>query len=292
MRETCSTSLSEPAFPHLIGYPPVLTNFCKWKDFILIPDWVKLLGAYSALFTHSSVAGHLGYCEQCWTKHSVCISVTITGAFGVTVLYFSFKSWGIVMPAGWHPTSSVCLVLSLFFLNEFLLLAGVVFVSFLLLSSKTGSHYVAVAGLELTLWPRLASSLQKTACLCFLDARTQMHESSYPALLSSSQLLRFLSKKESLCVSARLCILWVSVHRCVHMQVRNQLAGDVGCVFPPCTFQDSSLRVWALLHAFVPPEPSHQHSFSHFDWSEQRLSVNLVCSPSWLRMLNRFPPIS
>lgn len=115
VRETCSTLLSEPAFLHLIGYPPVLTNFCKWKNFILIPVWVKLLGAYSTLITHSSVAGHLGYCEQRWTKHSVCISVTITGAFGVTVLYFIFKSWGIVMLAGWHPTSRVCLVLSLFF---------------------------------------------------------------------------------------------------------------------------------------------------------------------------------
>lgn len=102
-----------------------------------------------------------------------------------------------------------------FFLNKFLLLAGVVFVSFLLLSSKTGSHYVAVAGLELTLWPRLASNLQKTACLCFLDAGTQTHESSYPASLSSSQLLRFLSKKESLCFSAHLFILCVSVHKCV-----------------------------------------------------------------------------
>lgn len=128
MRETCSTLLSEPAFLHLIGYPPVLTNFCKWKNFILIPVWVKLLGAYSTLITHSSVAGHLGYCEQRWTKHSVCISVTITGAFGVTVLYFIFKSWGIVMLAGceidgggWYiviPFQSVCSPVTFGILSE------------------------------------------------------------------------------------------------------------------------------------------------------------------------------
>lgn len=79
----------------------------------------------------------------------------------------------------------VCALFFSLFLNEFLL-AVVVFGFFLLLSPKTEFRYVALAGLEFTVYTRLASNLQKTACLCFLNAATQKPESPYPALFPSS----------------------------------------------------------------------------------------------------------